>query len=124
MKFSVYVTPHCCKLWRLEGDFRKKTLKELVDEMREKFQLGSNFTELSLVLTISEQTFEDQVELGNERGFEDIKVRFSGKMNSHRRSLRASEGMADPVLEISFEPLWNDMAVIEEDDRGWVSSAA
>lgn len=124
MKFSVYVTPHCCKLWRLEGDFRKKTLKELVDEMREKFQLGSNFTELSLVLTISEQTFEDQVELGNERGFEDIKLRFSGKMNSHRRSVRASEGMADPVLEISFEPLWNDMAVIEEDDRGWVSSAA
>lgn len=124
IKFSVYVNPHCCKLWRLEGDFKKKTLRELVDEMREKFQLGSNFTELSLVLTVSEQTFEDQVELGNESGFEDIKRRFSGKMNSRSRSSRAPESMSDPVLEISFEPLWNDVVVIDEDDRGWVSSAA
>ena len=104
--FSVEVFPTQFSRWRPKGTFLAKTLKGLVEEMRNDFDMAPNFTGLSLLLETPRGNFDDQVNLTDERGFDDIKRRFSRKIKAALQSLRSSTDVKD--FEIVISPLRND----------------
>ncbi|CAM1504304.1 Fc.00g018950.m01.CDS01 [Cosmosporella sp. VM-42] len=95
--FSVRISRRCCKTYDLKDAYEQKSLQEFVDQLVNKASLKKDFDGLSLVLETPERDIEDDVPLGNEVAFDEVRDRFQRKMDSC--------GSHDKRFEISIEPV-------------------
>lgn len=98
--FSVNVSQNLNKVWTPKDTFQGLSLEELIAEL----PLEKSIQGLNFVLEVPGKRFETEVLLGDEDGFETMKVRFLQKMTQIRK---LSHGSSTKTLhfEISISPL-------------------
>ncbi|KAH7155467.1 hypothetical protein B0J13DRAFT_618911 [Dactylonectria estremocensis] len=102
VRYSVDVSQSVSRGWVPNGTFQEKSLKEVVNELH----LGGSFRGLLFVLHTPGKRFENEVPLGEEELFEEVKHHFREKILQIRRS----HGSSTKVLrfEISISPITDD----------------
>ncbi|KAF7547736.1 hypothetical protein G7Z17_g7514 [Cylindrodendrum hubeiense] len=105
--FSAMTSRDTNETLNLQGGFLRRSLQNLLEEL----PIRGRFLGLSFMLKTPKMTFKDNVSLGDEEKFENLKIRFQEKVAAACRGRQMSGGLR---FEISIEPHWVDGNIVEE----------